>query len=265
MTFAPSRLVEQLDDRTRKAREIVQRSNDSLSFGEQSFVERYISMKLNLGYWCSFGEFSDLGFICHANEARRVEDKHTISNVPFSDSHFSRRGMENEQPAMLSLNVQVMQEDKATVSIASTIRFQRFDNHSFGRGKPVYEFRPLVFSTNELGGAIDDGKIDFVRTGHAVAISEGGGEDVETASDCIDVSARFHIERERQRRFFDHYQRIIGGIRAAIFEDYIQITFDKGIEPFFEGWEIGYGPVNGCLSVEEIIAHGTPQYSLERF
>jgi hypothetical protein len=79
---------------------------------------------------------------------------------------------------------------------------------TFGRGEPVYEFSPLVPSTaSELGGI-------------------------------------FYVERERQRRLFNDYHRIIKSIGIRILDDYVQVAFDKGIESFLENWEIGYGPVN---------------------
>jgi hypothetical protein len=137
----PSGCVEFLDDRIRKACEIVQRGNDSLALGEQNFIERYISMKLNLGYRCAFGEFSNLGFIIHANKPGIVRDKRAASDVVLSDTESSGRGMACEQSSMLSLNVEIMQENKAAIAIASTIRFQRFDDCSFGRGEARLRIR----------------------------------------------------------------------------------------------------------------------------
>ena len=150
---------------------------------------------------------------------------------------------------MLPFNIKIVQEGKADVSVDSSIRFQRFDNCSFGQGKPLYEFSPLIVSATKFSGAFGDGEISFIRTSHAVAVSERCGENIKTTSNGVDISASFNIECEREWRFLDYYQRIIRRIRAVIFEDYIQIVFNEGIEPFFEGWEIGYGPVNGCLSI----------------
>jgi hypothetical protein len=45
----------------------------------------------------------------------RVEDEHTAGNVPFSNSDFSRSGMANEQSSMLSLNVEIMQDNKKLI------------------------------------------------------------------------------------------------------------------------------------------------------
>jgi hypothetical protein len=65
----------------------------------------------------------------------------------------SRSGIANEQSSMLSLNVEIMQDNKKLIPIISTIRMQRFNDSLFGRGEPVYEFSPVAPSTaSELGG-----------------------------------------------------------------------------------------------------------------
>jgi hypothetical protein len=37
--------------------------------------------------------------------------------------------------------------------------------------------------------------------------------------------------------------------RWLLFDDQIEIALPPGGEASFEGWELGYGPVNACLSV----------------
>jgi len=82
---------------------------------------------------------------------------------------------------------------------------QRFNDSLFGRGEPVYEFSPVAPSTaSELEGIFSKGEIcvSLNTTRHTVAIGESSGENIETARNCVDVSASFHVERERAAALF---------------------------------------------------------------
>ncbi len=247
MAGAASSFVEHGDDRTRKARELVKRVKDVARRRHAGFVKSYIGGELYFGLRRALPQAAEYGFI--------------IGAVPFSPSGRDKialdadtrncdrggMGLDREQPLMLTFNVEIMEGPKGIVS--SFVRLERFDEMSFGRGKPLYKFVPLVLPTRKDLGARDDGKIGLVWVRDVIAVGERRSEDVQAGSDAVDVGAHLDVERERKRLFFDRYNDIIRRLRIRVFNSHLNVVVDPTLEPLFEGWEVGYGPVNCCLSL----------------
>jgi hypothetical protein len=148
---------------------------------------------------------------------------------------------------MLPHDVELMETPKRL--IPSFIRFQRYDDTAFGEGQPLYEVAPLVISSSECGFATSNGKIGLVRSRYIVATCKRTCEDIEATSNGVDVSPRLDVEAQRERLFLDSYYRIVSSWRWHVFNTHIHVVAQPSFEPFGEGWELGYGPINACLSV----------------
>ncbi len=237
--------VEQFDDRTRQARELTERSNYLFRFGRSRFTERYARNELELVVRPPFGEEAKYGFLIYPK--RSYSYRNEIN--PFSPTNRQASGqyIHIDEPAVLPNDVEVMEGEQRLVP--SLIRFQRFDDHALGRGQPVYEFTSLVASASEDCLAVNDGEISVFRLTYAVAIGEGGSENIEAASDRIDVCTKLDIERAREKRFFDSYYDIVSRWRWRIFNTNINVESEPGFNPFSERFQLGFGPINASLSV----------------
>ena len=81
-------------------------------------------------------------------------------------------------------------------------------------------------------------------------MSKSASEDIEGTSNSIDVSPHLRIKQEWEKLFFGRYYEIIRGINIKLLDVNVDIGFQPDLESIFKGWEIGYGPVNACLTPE---------------
>ena len=151
-----------------------------------------------------------------------------------------------QQSAMLPHDIELMEGPEKLAP--SVIWLQRFDDRSFGLGQPLFAFEALN-RVNEVNPGSEDRKMRFCVLRHAVACVQCACEDIEAAAKSVDVSASLDMERERQRLFFGHYHQIIRDIRIRVFDDHFEVELEPGVDLRLKGWELGYGPVNACLSV----------------
>jgi hypothetical protein len=238
-----SSVVEQFDDRLRKAREIVERSNNRFSFRHPRFVDRYREGTCNVGLRRALADECQYGFVISAypSGGDRMD---RASPAGYSEKCRSR--LDSKQSAMLAHDVELMEGPQKV--IPSIIRFQRFDDVSFGRGKPLYAFETGERVDKVVEAAVNR-EVGFRVLTFAVARRERAGEDIQATANRVDVSPCLDIECQRQRLFFDRYYELVRNIRIRVFEGYFNIEMEPGVDPFVEGWELGYGPVNACLSV----------------
>lgn len=95
---------------------------------------------------------------------------------------------------MLAHDVELMEGPKKLVP--SLIRFQRFDEGSFGRGEPFYAFETGE-RINEVVETAVNREVGFRIVRFAVACRERAGENVKATADRFDISSRLNIECER--------------------------------------------------------------------
>lgn len=244
----PALGIEETDDRVRKAREIAQRGNDWFASRDVDFIEDYCRGKIEIGLWCSFGIEAQCGFAISSIEEIFPHGEEVVVDAKASQAPArSPRGY-GKQRLMLPFDVQLMEGPQ--IVVPSLIRFQRFDDRSFGIGERLYEFLPLIVPRCERAGIFGDGEINLVGVRHAVALREGGGKDVEGATDGIDVCSHLDVERKRQRLFFDHHYDIVSSMTFQLFHDHAEVVASPSVQSALKGWQIGYGPVDGGLSVQ---------------
>ena len=236
--------VEQLDDGRCEARPTIENGGYFLSVRNGGFLDRYRKGVSNMGLRCPFPDQSQYGFVLSAQPSSLG-----VSRLDRHPGHPGKDegGLDADQPTMLAQDVQFMEGPKFVVP--TLIRFQRFDDVSFGLGKPLYEFSSLVVSPAEREFARSNRKIRVFAVRVAVAICKGGGEEIEGTANGVDIDSHLNVERERERFFFNRYHQIVRGLRVRLFDLGAYIEMDPGAEAMLQRWELGYGPVNARLSV----------------
>lgn len=139
--------------------------------------------------------------------------------------------------------------------ISSLIRFEIFYDVSFGLGQPLFALDSSYRIETTLPG-LEDRKVSICARTFAVADREGCGQQVKTGVDSVDDNADLDAERERKRCFFDSYDKLIASLRIALADNAIWLATLPLNEALLKDWDVGFGPLDSGLGVQEIIAHG---------
>lgn len=239
--------VEPLDDRVRQARELMQRANYWHSADQVSFIERYITGKLEIGFRRALGEQPQYGFVLHGYPSGS-DHSEMVLNAPYAeDAQLLRVNHSRNQLSVLPHSVELMERPKRRV--AAFIRFQLFKDATFALGEALYEFSPTIFSGEESGLGLDDREINLVRPRYAVAIRQRCGEHIKRASDGVQIHADFDIEGARERFFRDGGDNIVRGITLRLFDRECEVIVEPSVAPLLQGWESGFGPLDASLGV----------------
>lgn len=240
--------VEQFDDRVCKARELVERGNYLWRNFGRRFVERYLRGELDIVVRRAIADEAQYGFLIRAEHCgtEKTEIRDVQSSRGCGGNREFWRDLDAQQPPMLTHDVELMEGEQRFVP--SLIRFQRFNARAFAVGKPLYQFTSLEPPGGELVGAPGNGKIRIVWSSYAVAAEQCSRENIETAPQGVDVSADLDIEIQRERAFQARYYRAVRDWRFRLFDTVIRVVAEPGVDPLGEGWQLGYGPVNTCLS-----------------
>ena len=161
-------------------------------------------------------------------------------------------GARGQQPLVLAEDIQSVKGPKGV--IPSLVRVERFDRGSFALGKPLFAFDALQWVDHGVEG-IKDWKVRTVARFYAIACCQGSGEKIKTATERIDDGPDLGIERERKRLIVG-YRNILSSIRITLLDNGIGVTTLPFDEALLQQWDLGYGPIDGSLSVWEIVAHG---------
>ena len=239
--------IESFDDAICKARELAERCNNFPMFEVEGFIQAYLHGELKLGVRRTFGEKPNHGFIVSAWPPTGNNRREGAFHFNPNDAEIYRTNLDREEALMLSHNVEQMEGVKQF--IPSIVRFQRFDDRAFPCGERLYEFTPLVAVAGEDGSTVDDGKISIVNKVLAVAVSERRSEDIEATSDSINVGTGLDLECQRQWRLLNSSDDIVRGIRWQLFDDHLNVFIEPSIKARFEGWELGYGPIDRGFGV----------------
>jgi len=239
--------LEQTDDGIRKAREIVEWSNNRLPRRQVSIIDRYIRGDLKIALRRSIIEKSEYGFLIEPERHQRNRNKIEESLLGSGQTHCARSNFDIDQFPMLTHDVELMQGVERFVP--SIIRFQRFNLCSLDIWQPFYKFMSLIATGGEGVGAAGDWKIGVVWPTRAVAYCERRREHIQTAANGMDVHAEIDIERERQESFLRAHYDAVRNWRFRLFDAYVDVIGEPGGHPLFEGWEVGYGPIDAGLCV----------------
>jgi hypothetical protein len=199
---------------------------------------------INIGLRRASRDEPQYGFIINRCDKRNWFEAETRGP---SDGYRTGVYINGKQPSVLSNDIQLAESPERW--IPSLIRFQVFDKAAFVVGKCLYEFGSLVptFPISRQTGS--DGKLNLFIPSYAETACQRRGENIEAASDGVDVGARFDDEAERQKLFFDRYHHLIRGVALNVDNVGIDVVAQPGIDLGLEGWEVGYGPINTCYCV----------------
>jgi hypothetical protein len=235
-----------LDNRNRKAREIVQRCNDARSLHNVPLVERYIKGELDLVIRRINADPDEYGIILKACPSMVGEFK-SIRRPVRSESCEGRHGRNLHQTSMLSRLIYFVEGVEKSVTVLP--RLQAFDGGAIGIGKPLYLFATRVLPMEELIGRGTDGKLTVTWNRVAIAHSEGVYENVEAASQAVNDRAGFCIDDSGNRLNISKLDAFLAFFRVQFFNQTIRGILFPGLNSPIEDLELGYGPINAGLSV----------------
>jgi hypothetical protein len=206
-----------------------------------SFREKYLRNVIYFGVRKTFGNETKYGFTISCLD--KVCGESDISRFEAVPSNFKPCGLvlDAQKARMLSPDIELVECSEYV--IPSGVRLQIFEDLSYCHRGALYQFQPLKIPKKPRLLASGDREVDIIGIRYAVALRDGHRQDVEGGAHGIDVCARFGNEDERQRIFFDCQYDVISRLKICIFEDYADIILNPAHESFFEGWEIGYGPL----------------------
>jgi hypothetical protein len=239
------RVVERFDDAVRKAHELTELCNNFPAFEVRGFVEAYLSGELKLGMFHRLGDVTDGGFVISAlhptrSDGLKIAHFGVVEEVMGANIYF-------QEPCVFSNDVKVMEGENKPIS--SVVRFQAFDDASLSIRERLYEFGTLVTTCEEQFFTLRDREVCVINKVLAVTVSKNDRENVEAASNGVDVSASLHLERQRQRGFLDRYNEVVSGISWHLFDDHIHVVVEPATKPLLKDWELGFGPIDRGLCV----------------
>ena len=188
---AALRKVESVNDRVRQARELTERRNDSNPEKVGRFIEAYLGGELKLGLRYTLGEPPEYGFTL---SAIRGSDRKGLKVSCVRNAESCGKDVNGEQSLMLSVNVEQMESMQA--SIPSLVRLQRYEDVSFLDGEGLYEFVPFVTPGEKDFLTSRNRKVRIVNKRWAVAAGERGSQNIQAASNGVEVGTGFDIEGE---------------------------------------------------------------------
>jgi hypothetical protein len=153
---------------------------------------------------------------------------------------------------MLPHYVEIVESDEHGV-IPSTPRLQFFDDRLIGSGKPLYRFTSGVFACREIGAVPANGKVRIFGCHVAIALGQSVDEDIQAAPDGVDDEADFRIDDRRRQFYIAQANNLIAHLRIKLFGPAIGGILTPGYEPGLENAELGFGPLNARVSVQDSI------------
>jgi hypothetical protein len=242
-------LIELRDNGVREGAELTDRFNNSLLIERASLVDCYVRGDIEFGIINPIlFEQTKYGFAIYADPRGNGRENILGHMSPCADDKKIGENRWRDESLVLAHDIETMEGTKRF--IPSLIRLQRFDFDSFALGKPLYEFRSLVSMTrlkDRLGRS--NGKIAVLGIRHVIAIGETASQNIEAASNGVDVSTCLDHETERKRRLLDCHYNLIRDIRIGVSRSDFDVLLEPNRQLLFEGWQLGYGPVDASLSM----------------
>src|SRR5271165_5292599 len=166
LTLSAARSVEQIDDRLRRAREIVQRAKECRRWERLSYGERYLRGNLNIGLRCvDFGP-PYYGAILEAFPNPADANPSVVGG--FADSRVDGQHIRRDESPVLPHVIECVEIKQ--VRVPARPRLQTFDNLLVGGGQQTYLFLSRVFPLKERDAAPADGELStfWIRSASAL-------------------------------------------------------------------------------------------------
>lgn len=233
--------IEEANNRRRRARKLANRLNEVRALQSVGFVERYLRGDAHIAIRRRISGEQYQG--CIVAKEGFVDNSRHPSSWPQARP---------KQTAMFPGEVQFV-KDAEQITVPSRIWPQVFHETLVGRGKPLYVFEGPGLPVPEVVNALPYREMGASILGVAVACGERARKQVETASDAVDERARLGQEEWVEGLCLDEAVRLVAGLRVVI-DDYgvwsCVLPRDSALS---QGWELGFGPVDCSLSIDEIV------------
>jgi hypothetical protein len=239
--------IEHTDDIERRGAEFVERYNNRLAVdGKAFFIKHYINIKACLGLRFVSGEFKQFGFVFQALPSGEKGFDWFVRD----NSCHNWLGVYNDQPFMLSRNVELMEGPQRVVP--SIVRAERFEDIEvvyrqpslrFARGQPCFSFYSMQ-GISEFIEAAEKREVCIRAGRHAIAISQGSGKEIKRTSEGIDDGTDAGIDDGWQWRLFTKYSNFLSGLRINLYKLYPNIRVSPSVKPINEEWQLGFAPVD---------------------
>lgn len=242
-------VVKETDDAVRHIRELSERWDNEVSEHGLGFSEKY--RRGVFDFWISYRwrEQANYRFAISSIHERSEGVGYSGNNdiaVPCKSPDLESTGlMANTKKSRVFSGVVELVEGVEQI-IPSFVRLDSFETFSNFNGTVSNKLSPSEISSEQkILPTVSNGKVDFIRIADCVTLRESHGENIERASDSVDVRAHFGTESQWQRLFFDCDKHLMSmGIRFIFSNSGINITCQPFAQSALKGWEIGFGPFN---------------------
>ncbi len=229
------RRVKTLDDRCREARELVQKFNHRLAVNIQTeFSEHYRQGGMCIALRHVLSPFRGCGLLFRAATTTEAASLDTWD------------GRNLDEAAMLTHNVELMECPKQT--IASVVRFERFDDPRFGDPEPLFTFETRYRIDHVLERS-EDGEVCLVTRDVASAQGQCSAKQIERTADRANDRSDLCVDYERQRGFCLYYHDLLPHLRIEVHHDRINAHVLPSNNALPKGWELGFAPLDRSPSI----------------
>jgi hypothetical protein len=207
------------------------------------FVERYLS-----------GDMAIVLRRCEPSSGGETVQDGLVLHIPMEALKSPTFGLQSEarnlrpssqKPFVFSPDIELMEGIQKRVP--AFVRHERFDSSLFILGKPRFAFNTLGAEERVQGA--ENWKVRFVARFYAIPSSESGSNQVEATSKRIDNRSSFGIEEAIKRGLRVGSEELEGRVSIRLYHEHIRAVPLPGSESLLDEWDLGYGPINGSLSV----------------
>jgi len=241
--------VKQADDRLRQASELADRCADVMAFHSANFIERYLRGDGHAAIRLIGAGAAQYGFVIKA--AARVSDKNADAICGARERYAPWQNLGPEHTAVFPGEVQIMEGAKQIVP--SRVWLQVFDDSLVDLTKPLYLFQDGVClpagGFQEISFGLPNGEEGTLRLGEVVTGRQSTSKKVQTAADAVNDGPRLGLDKGINRFDVREAVELFSRLGIGIYSDGVSLIFLPPDDAFHKRYVLGYGPVNGSLSV----------------
>ena len=163
------------------------------------------------------------------------------------DNEYSSNISDGNESVMLASNVKMVEIVENVVP--SFVWFEAFESVPVGLGKPRYFFVTGVFGIKKRVDTLENGEAHVFWRNEAVSLGKRQREEVKTGARAIDDSADLGVDDPRQRVTLSDLDDLLASLTIYLVDGAIGALVDPSFKSRFQGWELGYGPIDCGLSV----------------